>query len=38
MSVERSEAVVVFDPTKTSPAKLVAVIGNLGYRASLRQT
>lgn len=35
VSVARSEAVVVYDSTRTSPASLIGVIGTLGYKASL---
>lgn len=38
VSVDRSEATVVFDPSLTSPAKLIAVITSLGYTASVRPT
>lgn len=33
VSVARSEAVVMYDSTRTSPSKLVDVIGKLGYTA-----
>src|SRR3989442_3334803 len=35
VSVERAEAVIVFDPAKTSPAKLIDVVKSLGYTASV---
>lgn len=34
VSVERREAVVTFDPTRTNPTALVAVVRQLGYRAT----
>ena len=34
VSVARSEAVVMYDSTRTSPSKLVDVIGKLGYTAT----
>jgi copper chaperone CopZ len=37
VSVQRSQAIVVYDPTKTSPAKLIEVITNLGYRATVQR-
>lgn len=36
VSVARSEAVVLYDSTRTSPSKLVDVIGKLGYTATLK--
>lgn len=36
VSVARSEAVVMYDSTRTSPPKLVDVIGKLGYTATLK--
>lgn len=34
VSVERSEAVIMYDSTRTSPSRLVEVIGKLGYTAT----
>ncbi len=36
VSVARGEAVVSFDPARTTPAALVATIERLGYRATIR--
>ena len=36
VSVERSEAVIVYDAARTSPTKLVDVIATLGYSAAVR--
>ena len=36
VSVERSEAVIVYDAARTSPTKLVDVIATLGYTAAVR--
>lgn len=36
VSVERSEAVILYDSTRTSPTKLVDVIGTLGYSAAVK--
>lgn len=38
VSVERSEAVVTYDSTRTSPTRLVEVIGKLGYSAAVKGT
>lgn len=38
VSVERGEAAVTYDSARTSPAKLVTVITNLGYTASVQGT
>ncbi len=35
-SYERKEAVVEFDPARTSREKIIEVINNLGYKASLK--
>jgi len=37
VSVQRSQAIVVYDPAKTSPAKIIEVITNLGYRATVQR-
>lgn len=36
VSVARSEAVVLYNSSRTSPTKLIDVIGTLGYNASLK--
>jgi copper chaperone CopZ len=36
VSAARSEAVIMYDSTRTTPAKLVEVIGTLGYTATLK--
>lgn len=36
VSVARGEAVVMYDSTRTSPSRLVDVIGKLGYTATLK--
>jgi len=36
VSVERSEALVMYDSTRTSPTTLVDVISTLGYTAALK--
>lgn len=38
VSVARAEAVVVYDPRRTSPAQLIGVIERLGYTAAPRQS
>ena len=38
VSVERAQAIVVYDPAKTSPAKLIDVIESLGYGAAVQRT
>lgn len=38
VSIERSEAIIAYDSARTSPAKLVDVIGSLGYVASVKRT
>lgn len=38
VSVERSEAVVTYDSTRTSPTKLIDVIEALGYSAAVKGT
>ena len=38
VSVERSEAVIVYDSVRTSPAKLVDVIATLGYSAAVKSS
>lgn len=35
-SYERKEAVVEFDPSRTSSEKIIEVINNLGYKATLK--
>ena len=36
VSIARSEAVVMYDSTRTSPSRLVDVIGKLGYTATVK--
>lgn len=38
VSVERGEATVSYDSTRTSPAQLVQVVKTLGYEASVKRT
>lgn len=38
VSVTRSEAVIMYDSTRTTPTTLVNVIGTLGYRATLKKS
>ena len=38
VSVERSEAVITYDSTRTSPTRLVNVIATLGYSAEVKGT
>jgi len=37
VSVQRADAVIVYDPARTSPARLIDVIRSLGYTASVRR-
>lgn len=37
VNVARGEAVVYFDPARTAPAKLVAVVEQLGYEATIKK-
>ena len=36
VSYERREAVVEYDPAKTSPEKIVAAVEKLGYKAAVK--
>ena len=38
VNVERGEATVSYDSTRTSPAQLVQVVKTLGYEASVKRT
>ena len=38
VSVERSEAVIVYDSARTSPTKLVDVVATLGYSAAVKDS
>lgn len=37
VSYEQREAVVEYDPSRTSPAKIVEAINNLGYKAKVKE-
>lgn len=37
VSYEQREAVVEYDPSRTSPAKVVEAINNLGYKAKVKE-
>lgn len=37
VSVDRGEAVVLYDPARTAPAKLAAVVEQLGYPAAVKE-
>lgn len=38
VSVDRGEAVVLYDPARTTPAALVGTVERLGYRATVKPT
>lgn len=37
VSVARREAIILYDPARTTPAALITVIKGLGYRAAVRR-
>lgn len=37
VSFERSDAIVEYDPSRTSPEKVIKVINNLGYKAKVKE-